>query len=60
MIGADVVDELHLTVCPTVFGGQKTPTMADGDGLQRLADAREFGLTSFKRVGNEWKIGVRL
>src|SRR5205823_6561665 len=27
LIVADMVDELHLTICPTIFGGQSTPTM---------------------------------
>jgi 2,5-diamino-6-(ribosylamino)-4(3H)-pyrimidinone 5'-phosphate reductase len=59
LVCADLVDELHLTVCPVIFGGKHTPTMADGVGLRKLADARQFELKSFKRVENEvftvWK-----
>lgn len=50
---ADLVDELHLTICPFVFGGRAAPTLADGRGLARLADARRFRLTRRRRVGEE-------
>ena len=53
LVEADLVDELHLTICPKIFGGQNTPTLADGDGLARLADARQFQLKSLKHVGDE-------
>lgn len=50
---ADLVDELHLTICPFVFGGRAAPTIADGVGLPRLAGARRFRLTRARRVGGE-------
>jgi riboflavin-specific deaminase-like protein len=50
---ADLVDELHLTICPFVFGGRTAPTIADGAGLPRLAEARRFRLTRARRVGEE-------
>jgi 2,5-diamino-6-(ribosylamino)-4(3H)-pyrimidinone 5'-phosphate reductase len=50
---AGVVDELHLTICPRVFGGARSPTIADGPGVTRLADAAELKLISCKRVGDE-------
>jgi riboflavin-specific deaminase-like protein len=63
LIGADLVDELHLTVCPRIFGGKNTPTVADGDGIPSLADARQFKLTSFERVDDEvftvWRRAAR-
>ena len=36
---AGVVDELHLTICPKLFGGRRAPTMADGIGFPRLTAA---------------------
>jgi len=53
MVRADVMDELHLTICPTVFGGRKAPTIAEGDNLERLADAKAFRLATFQRLGDE-------
>ena len=50
---ADLVDELHLTICPKIFGGSKAPTIADGEGFCRLVEAKSFQIKSFKRVGDE-------
>ncbi len=36
---ADLVDELHLTVCPVIVGGRQAPTISDGQGFARLAEA---------------------
>jgi riboflavin-specific deaminase-like protein len=50
---AGLVDELHLTVCPKVFGGRTAPTIADGAGCLKLADAAQFKLKAARRVGDE-------
>ena len=50
---AGLVNELHLTICPKIFGGHNAPTIADGRGFQRLAKAVSFQIKSFKRIGNE-------
>ena len=44
-----LVDEIHLTICPKIFGGRTAPTLADGLGCERLADAAKFELTLIKR-----------
>ena len=53
LIRAGLVDELHLTLCPKVFGGRNVPTIADGEGFFRLGDAEQFHLKSAKRIENE-------
>jgi riboflavin-specific deaminase-like protein len=50
---ARLVDEIHLTICPKIFGGRTAPTISDGMGCPRLSGAAEFKLTSFQRKGDE-------
>lgn len=50
---AGVVDEMYLTVCPVIFGGRDAPTLADGLGVKRLADATQLKLKSWRHVGDE-------
>jgi riboflavin-specific deaminase-like protein len=50
---AGLADELHLTVCPFIFGGRNAPTIADGVGADSLAKASALELVSMKRVGDE-------
>ncbi len=50
---AGLVHELHLTVCPRIFGGRAAPTIADGIGFRRLAEAARLELKSAKRYGDE-------
>ena len=48
-----LVDELHITICPKIFGGRNAPTVADGRGVPEIAGARRFVLKSACRIGNE-------
>lgn len=50
---AGLVDELHLTICPFVFGGRSAPTIAEGMGVEQLADATHLRLKQRRRVGDE-------
>lgn len=53
LLCAGLVDELHLTVCPKVFGGRNAPTIAEGEGFLKLADAAQLRLRSARRIGDE-------
>jgi len=50
---ADVIDELHLTLCPKIFGGRTAPTIAGGQGAMSLANATLMKLKSLRRIGDE-------
>ena len=50
---AGLVNQLHLTVCPKVFGGRAAPTIADGLGAGSLARAAQLELESARRQGDE-------
>ena len=50
---AGVVDELHLTVCPKIFGGRNAPTIADGEGFPQLAATARFQMKSAKCTNDE-------
>ncbi len=50
---ADLVDEVHLTLCPLIFGGRGAPTMVDGRGVFEVSEAARLRLTSFRRFGHE-------
>ena len=50
---AGLANEIHLTICPKIFGGRTAPTLAEGVGFQRLADSEEFQLQSIKQFKGE-------
>lgn len=53
LLQANLVDEIYLTLCPKIFGGRTAPTMADGTGVEQLADVTRLKLKSAHRVGDE-------
>lgn len=53
MFAARLVDELYLTICPLIFGGRAAPTLADGDGIEHLADAVPLRRRRIERLGDE-------
>jgi 2,5-diamino-6-(ribosylamino)-4(3H)-pyrimidinone 5'-phosphate reductase len=53
LVRAGLLDELHLTICPKIFGGRTTPTIAGSKGIFHLGDAARFRLQSAQRVGGE-------
>jgi riboflavin-specific deaminase-like protein len=50
---AGLVNELHLTICPKIFGGRRAPTIADGRGFSHLAAADRFRIKSTRQIGEE-------
>lgn len=53
LIRAGLVDELHLTICPKIFGDRGAPTIADGRGFSSLAAAERFKVKSVRQIGGE-------
>lgn len=50
---AGLVNEVYVTLCPFIFGGRNAPTLADGEGVEKLADATKLNMKGMKRVGDE-------
>jgi 5-amino-6-(5-phosphoribosylamino)uracil reductase len=50
-LAADAIDEMYLTLCPLVVGGD-APSLADGPGFD-LADARRMQLLAAEPEGDE-------
>jgi riboflavin-specific deaminase-like protein len=57
---AGLVNQLHLTVCPRIFGGGAAPTIADGVGAGSLARAARLELDSARGRGNEMFLAYRV
>ncbi len=53
MFRAGLIDEVHVTVCPWLFGGRLAPTITDGLGLPNLKAAVRLQWTQTRRVGQE-------
>lgn len=48
-----LVNELHLTICPLILGGRDAPTLADGIGVEKLAEASRLKLVTMEEVKDE-------
>ena len=53
LLRAGLVQEVYQTLCPVIFGGNEAPTLADGEGIEKLADAIQLKMKSIKRYGDE-------
>lgn len=52
LMGHDLIDELRLTVCPLIIGGQQAPTPCDGAGFA-VANAPRFSLIEHHIIDDE-------
>jgi 5-amino-6-(5-phosphoribosylamino)uracil reductase len=59
LLEADLIDELHLTVCPILLGGQEAPTPVAGAGFLQ-AQAPHLKLISVKQVEGELFLHYRV
>jgi riboflavin-specific deaminase-like protein len=50
---AGLVNRIYQTLCPVIFGGRNAPTLADGDGIEKLRDAIRLKRKSLQRHGDE-------
>jgi riboflavin-specific deaminase-like protein len=57
---AGLVNEVHVTICPKIFGGRNAPTLADGLGAGTLARAARLTLRSARRHGGEMFLEYRV
>ena len=53
MFRADLVDEIHLTFCPKIFGGRIAPTIAEGEGFSKLSLTANYQLASTRSIKGE-------
>lgn len=50
---AGLVDEVHITICPKIFGGRVAPTISEGKGFAKLSLTANFKLSSSKLIKGE-------
>jgi len=50
---AGLVDEIHTTICPRIFGGRTAPTLADGRGIERLTLSANYQIKSIRVKNGE-------
>jgi len=53
LLQAHLVDELYLTLCPIIFGGRESPSLADGRVPVPLTEAARTTLCSFRSAQEE-------
>ncbi len=59
LLEADLLDELNVTICPLLLGGQGGPSLVDGQGFHP-PDLRRLALVSHELVGDEIYLRYRV
>lgn len=58
MLDAELIDEMHLFVAPTLLGGEARPLFAL-PGLERMAQQRPLRIDDIRAIGRDWRIIAR-
>lgn len=58
MLNAELIDEMHLFVAPTLLGGEARPLFAL-PGLERMAQQRPLRIDDIRSIGRDWRIIAR-
>ncbi len=53
LIKEHLVDELQVSVCPFILGGEKAKTLVGGKGFRRIAESLKLKLVRVGRVGED-------
>lgn len=48
-----IVDKLVLMLAPVLIGGQKAPTLLQGDGVEKLTEALRVKHLTVERIGDD-------
>ena len=59
LLAADLIDDLHLTVCPLLIGGKMAPSPVQGDGFLQ-SEAPQLELLSVKQIKGELFLHYRV
>ena len=49
----DLIDEINLTICPFIIGGNQAPTIADGEAFPTLNDSTQWQWTKRRQRNDE-------
>jgi len=53
MLKERLVDELRITVCPVILGGEKAKSLVGGEGFRKVEEGLKLKLVRIKKVGRD-------
>lgn len=53
LVEKDLVDKMLIFLAPKIIGGRSAITSVEGEGVDRIRDAKDFRITSVKRFKND-------